>query len=307
MDSDLKFRIANKAFREMWNIPDAVFATKPTLRDIINYNRYNNIYNISEKDFEEYLTEREKEVKQGTSKLKEFHRKDGKIYHYQCVGLPDGGRMLTYFDITNLKQTQNRLSEALEAMQQLAKQDPLTGLFNLRMLEERFLDTLIISKRKNWKIAVLFIDLDGFKIVNDTYGHNIGDLLLKSVAQKLKNLVREIDTVGRIGGYEFIILLTDISDISGVSKVARKIIDQLSLPLEIEKNTLRISASIGISIYPTDGETLQELLARADKAMYRVKIQGKNGYIIFNQGVEVQQSSSIISRLSTESAGEQET
>ncbi|EKD34866.1 MAG: Sensor protein, partial [uncultured bacterium] len=171
MDSDLRARIANRAFREMWGIPDKLLARYPTFRDLLNFNRYNGIYDVPEEKFDKYLDQREAAIITGGSAPEEFHRKDGLVYQYQCVVLPDGGRMLTYFDITKHKNTQAQLAETLKEVHELANRDALTGLPNLRMLQERFFSTLSISKRKDWKAAIMFIDLDGFKGVNDTYGH----------------------------------------------------------------------------------------------------------------------------------------
>jgi len=281
MDSDLRARIANRAFRDMWLISDDFFASQPTLRDLISSNRYKGIYDIPEDKFESYLDEREAVIRNGGSLPEEISRKDGLVLQYQCVVLPDGGRMLTYFDITKHKNTQAKLAKSLEEANALANRDLLTGLYNSRMLQERFFSTLAISKRKDWKIAIMFIDLDGFKEVNDIYGHIVGDMVLKMVAQRLSKIVRKADTVCRVGGDEFLIIQTEVYDNADAAHFADKILCQLNDPFELEGNILKIGASIGIAMYPTHGNDLQALIKNADNAMYATKVMGKQNYTFF--------------------------
>jgi diguanylate cyclase (GGDEF)-like protein len=278
MDSDQKVHIANRAFRKMWGIPDELFAMPSTFRDMINFNRYNNIYDIPEEEFDAYVTGRELEVKNGATGPEEFRRKDGIVYQYQCVVLPDGGRMLTYFDITKHKNTEAELAMVVEKVSDLANRDVLTGLPNLRLFQERFFSTLSISKRKGWKAAIMFLDLDGFKKVNDSFGHEAGDRLLKMVAKRLLETVRKSDTVARIGGDEFLIIQTEVKDKAAAARVAEKIVDRISEPFNLDGNEILIGASIGISMYPANGESSRELIKKADNAMYRTKFLGKRGY-----------------------------
>ena len=278
MDANLRCRIANRAFRDMWGIPDELFARHPTFRDLINFNRYKGIYDIPEEKFDRYIEERETAVRSGTSVPDDFFRKDGLVYQYQCVVLPDGGRMLTYFDITKLKNTQTQLAKTLVEVQELANRDPLTGLPNLRLLQERFICILSMSERKGWKAAIMFIDLDGFKEVNDIYGHMAGDMVLKTVAQRLSSILRKADTVARIGGDEFLIIQTEVSDTSEVVLVADKILHQFAAPFNLAGMEIQIGASIGIAMYPAHGNNIQFLIKKADEAMYKAKSLGKRGY-----------------------------
>lgn len=278
MDVHLRARIANRAFRDMWGITDNFFAKRPSLRDLINFNRYNEVYDIAEETFDSYVDGRETAILAGGGASEEFCRKDGKVYQYQCVDLPDGGRMLTYFDITKHKNTQAQLGIALEKVQALAHHDPLTGLPNLRLLQERFFNTVSVAKRQGWKVAIMFIDLDGFKPVNDIYGHKAGDIILKMVAQRLSKLLRKSDTVARLGGDEFLVIQTESNDDVAISHVADKILCGLSEPYEVAGSEIRIGASIGIAIYPTHGDNIHILLKKADKAMYMAKSLGKQRY-----------------------------
>jgi len=141
-------------------------------------------------------------------------------------------------------------------------------------------------RRHDRMCGVLFIDLDRFKSVNDSFGHGVGDELLKSVAQRLTACVRKTDTVARAGGDEFIVLLSEIADPKDAAIVSAKILDELSRPFFIDRHELNISGSIGISIYPRDGKDVDTLKANADVAMYQAKRTGRNNYCFFAQGME---------------------
>jgi diguanylate cyclase (GGDEF)-like protein len=164
----------------------------------------------------------------------------------------------------------------------LAHHDVLTGLPNRALLEDRINRALAHAQRNHTQFALLFLDLDEFKGINDSLGHRVGDLLLKEVAERLKNSVRDEDTVARQGGDEFILLLFALQDRHSAAMVAQKILDNLAHPLRVEKLEMRISTSIGISVYPSDGNDANTLLERADTAMYRVKQAGSNNYQFYS-------------------------
>ena len=153
-----------------------------------------------------------------------------------------------------------------------ANYDPLSRLPNRNLLNDRFNLLLSQSKRTNTQIAVLFIDLDGFKKINDNYGHNAGDLLLIEISNRLKKSVRDSDTISRWGGDEFIILLNNIDGIESVDVFANRIIHDCSKPVKIDNDlSVSVSLSIGVSMYPANGDNKNELLELADKAMYVAK------------------------------------
>jgi diguanylate cyclase (GGDEF)-like protein/PAS domain S-box-containing protein len=182
-----------------------------------------------------------------------------------------------------LVQSNAELREAGASLRQMAYHDTLTGLPNRKLLEERLKEALEIAQANNRLSAILFLDLDGFKQINDTYGHRIGDLLLKAVANRLKNCLRGSDTVARLGGDEFVVLLPAIPGQSNIQTVADKIINNLSQPFALEGKTISITTSLGISAYPLDSESSDELIIKADAAMYRAKEGGKNGYAFFDE------------------------
>jgi len=172
--------------------------------------------------------------------------------------------------------TQRKLSE--ERLQFLANHDALTHLPNRALLQQRLEQSLIRAQRNQNKIAVFFIDLDRFKIINDTLGHHAGDLLLQEAARRLQACLRESDTVARQGGDEFVILLEDFADTQYLTSIARKIMSTLAQPFILLNQELHISASIGITVYPEDGTDMNSLLKNADVAMYRAKENGKNTF-----------------------------
>ena len=160
----------------------------------------------------------------------------------------------------------------------LANHDTLTGLPNRAKFLEKLHETLIHANRDHTRAALLLIDLDHFKTVNDSYGHHAGDQLLKIVAQRLIKCIRETDTVARLGGDEFVVILTRLKSISTAGSIANSIIANLCQPIQIENKTVKIGASIGLSIYPQDGKNSTDLLKNSDLAMYRAKEAGRNCY-----------------------------
>jgi diguanylate cyclase (GGDEF)-like protein/PAS domain S-box-containing protein len=165
-----------------------------------------------------------------------------------------------------------------ERMAHLARHDHLTGLANPVLLNERLDHVVSLARRHHKQAAVLFLDLDGFKAVNDAHGHDFGDEVLKRVAHRLETCVRESDTVCRRGGDEFVILLTEIECRRDAARVAEKVLAAIAAPHVIDGQAVRVSSSIGISLYPDDGDDADTLLRRADVAMYQAKAGSQDGY-----------------------------
>ena len=165
-------------------------------------------------------------------------------------------------------------------LESLALNDPLTGLANRRLLAERMSMALVHARRNKSAMAVVYLDLDGFKQINDTFGHGVGDELLKMVAGRLVATVREEDTVARLGGDEFIIALWHVSGIDYAASVVLRAIEAVSQPYDIEGVTVSITTSAGISIYPDHGEDAETLMKSADLALYEAKAAGRNAYRI---------------------------
>lgn len=200
----------------------------------------------------------------------EFYSHDVEVMdHFELLALEDLGIQL------------GRVFERKRAEKEiryLAGHDALTGLPNQRLFIDRVTTSLSLAKRNKGKVALLFIDLDGFKSINDTHGHDAGDEVLRLVAARYAKSVRKADTVARIGGDEFVILLTDINKDAAAEVAAEKILSAMSSPFVWQAHELRLGASIGISMYPDNGSNIEELRQQADRAMYQVKQQGKNNY-----------------------------
>jgi len=183
-------------------------------------------------------------------------------------------------DITERKQAERQIEF-------LAYRDVLTGLPNRLLLQDRFVQAVAYADRAGLQVALLFIDLDNFKTINDSLGHAVGDALLKEIALRLGACVRETDTISRQGGDEFLIVLPDLLDTDAISPVLAKIRERLHEPFELDGHELTTSASIGIAIYPSDGRDFDTLLKKADTAMYQAKDAGRNSYRFFDEQMNV--------------------
>jgi diguanylate cyclase (GGDEF)-like protein/PAS domain S-box-containing protein len=172
-------------------------------------------------------------------------------------------------------------------MSRLAQHDPLTGLPNRVLFNDRLTQAISLAVRQDKQLAVMFVDLDQFKKINDSLGHSVGDKLLQSVAERLVNCVRRTDTVSRLGGDEFLVLLSQVEHEEDAAVSARKILRALAAPHTVDNKTLDMSVSIGVSTYPSDGPDAENLMNRADTAMYEAKKQGRNNYQFFRKDMQV--------------------
>ncbi|MEL7045739.1 MAG: EAL domain-containing protein, partial [Pseudomonadota bacterium] len=213
----------------------------------------------------------------------QIRRTDGDIRHIRASGVAirgEGGEVTDIvginYDITSLKRSEERLRF-------LAHHDDLTELPNRILFLERLEQRILQAKRLHADFAVLFVDVDLFKSVNDSLGHAAGDTLLKEVARRLVAAVRADDTVARISGDEFVLLLGLASDLDHLSRVIGKLIDAFNAPFVIGRSEVLITVSLGVAVYPQDGSRADELVANADAAMYRAKQEGRNGYQFYSE------------------------
>jgi diguanylate cyclase (GGDEF)-like protein len=210
-----------------------------------------------------------------------FDRKNGEstwvMLNVSLVNDDSGeGKILqaTLVDVTERKVAEERV-------QSLAYYDGLTGLPNRILLRDRFSKALATALRQGHKVALLFLDLDRFKIINDSLGHSVGDLLLQEVAVRLKNCAREEDTVARLSGDEFLIVLTNVRNLPDVAVAAERFMDAMTAEFVIQGHSLSISCSLGVSIFPEHGRDSETLIVNADAAMYRAKEAGRNTLQLF--------------------------
>lgn len=267
------------------DIDGTIESANPAFSEITGYNQAEIISKhprqlISAKHSPEFLSELWDHVKSTGSWRGELwnQRKNGEIYPVwmtiSCVRDQQGEALhyvMVFSDITSLKQTQSQLEH-------LAHHDSLTNLPNRLLFEDRLEHALAQAKRQKRQLAVLFLDLDRFKNINDSLGHAMGDELLKEVAKRLQNILRDDDTAARLGGDEFTVLVENLEDPSQAAVVAAKIQDKFKAPFKIAGRELHVTASIGISIFPEDGKDVADLTKNADAAMYQAKEQGRNNY-----------------------------
>ena len=216
----------------------------------------------------------------------EFRLKNGKTFDRYSAPLTDPkgryrGRIWYFRDITERKVAEDRIHF-------LAYSDALTGLPNRRLLQDRVTQALASARRQKSKVAVLFLDLDRFKNINDSLGHSVGDLLLQEVARRLSTWGREQDTVARVGGDEFLVVLTGLKDVTDTAVAAKRLMDAMIGEYSIQGHTLNITCSLGISVFPEHGTDTETLIKHADAAMYSAKESGRNGFRFFTEEIDAQ-------------------
>jgi len=187
-----------------------------------------------------------------------------------------------------LTQYIGQLENALQAIKHYALHDSLTGLANRNALEEHFVATRVQAEREGVKFAVLFLDLDNFKHINDTLGHTIGDCILKEVASRLRSVVRSYDLVARLGGDEFIMVLNQVNSRMEIEPVLKRIAGVLQEVIHVQQHTLQLTASIGVAMFPESGDNIDAMLKSADIALYRAKDKGKDTYVFYEKDMQLE-------------------
>ncbi|WP_109118415.1 EAL domain-containing protein [Azospirillum sp. TSO22-1] len=220
----------------------------------------------------------------GSAVLRNY-RRDGTLFFNELFVSPvrdETGEVTHTISVMSDITERKRYEEQLEHQ---ANHDALTGLANRTLLMDRLEHSLACAQRYGQKPAVLFVDLDNFKTVNDTLGHDVGDHLVQAVAKRLVHCLREVDTVARLGGDEFVVVVQDAPEESDVTHVMRRIIEALGRPFTIDGSELFVTCSIGAAMYPRDGEDVATLLKNADAAMYRAKEMGRGGFQFFTREI----------------------
>jgi diguanylate cyclase (GGDEF)-like protein len=277
-DADARLVIANDRYAEMYGLsPDAV---KPgtTFRQILESRIAMGAYVGS--DPEEYISERLAAVRERVSSTKIQTLSDGRVFAISHQPMPDGGWVATHQDITDQRRSEAKIAH-------MALHDALTDLPNRTLLNERLEQALAHVKRGDI-VATHLLDLDHFKNVNDTLGHAVGDKLLQAVAGRLGALVREVDTVARMGGDEFAIVQVALEQPADAATLAARVIEAISAPYDIDGHQVAVGTSVGIAIGPNDGVDRHELMRNADLALYRGKSEGRGIYRFFEPGMDLQ-------------------
>ena len=217
-----------------------------------------------------------------TNFVSEIRRKSGdRIWISENArAVRDEAGTLLFYEGTVEDVTESKLNQ--EKLEHLANHDPVTGLPNRLLMNDRLRQMMLNAQRSNSIVAVALVDLDHFKLINDTFGHNCGDQLLQTMAHRMLACVRESDTVVRLGGDEFVLLLSGIGRGEAMSQVTQRVLQAIARPSQIEGRELSVSCSVGVSIFPRDGRDVQTLLKNADTAMYKAKEFGRNNFQFYS-------------------------
>lgn len=280
MDGDLRVVFANRTMRQLLDFPDNLFAGgPPLLEEIFRFNARRGEYGPG--DVEQMVADRIALAKARTPHTFERQRPDGITLEIRGVPVEGGGFVTIYMDITERRRSEARIKH-------LATHDGLTDLPNRAMFTELLSASIETARRYKKKLALLFIDLDRFKVVNDTLGHADGDALLLEIANRLRQTLRASDVVARLGGDEFVVILPEFADEQEVAVVARKVLHAVMKPVMLHGQECRVTASIGVALYPANGNDGQTLTKNADIAMYLAKEEGKNDFRFFSTDMKTQ-------------------
>ena len=278
-DKDLNLVLCNDQQKKLLEYPDDLFAPGyPTLEQIFRFNALRGEYGPG--DIEQHVKARMDLARERRAHVFERTRPNGTILEIRGVPLPGGGFVTTYLDVTEQRRNQALIAH-------LAHHDPLTDLPNRSLLLDR-LQQAMARVRRGEVMALLYLDLDFFKPVNDRFGHATGDALLKDVSERLRAATRETDTVARIGGDEFVVLQSGIKQSSDVVLLARRLVTSVGTAYEIAGQRIEIGTSVGIAVAPMDGLEPEQLLKKADSALYRCKGEGRGGYQFFDPAAGAQ-------------------
>jgi diguanylate cyclase (GGDEF)-like protein len=268
-DKTLNVVLCNAQQRQLLDYPQTLFAQgNPSLRELFHFNAARGEYGPGR--VEDLVGAKMDLVRKRVPHVFERVRPNGMVIEVRGVPLSEGGFVTTYLDVT-----EQRRNQALVA--HLAHHDALTNLPNRALLHERLSQNLARVRRGD-SFALHYIDLDKFKPVNDRHGHDAGDRLLVEVAARLGSALREVDTVARFGGDEFVVLQDSVCKVEDAAKLAERIVSAIGRPFEFGSQKFEIGGSIGIAMAPSDASDGDQLLRMADEAMYTCKTAGGNGY-----------------------------
>jgi diguanylate cyclase (GGDEF)-like protein len=268
-DPERRLMVWNRRFCEIYKIPSDALSPGITIRQLVELSAARG--NYLDRSVNDIVSEIEARMESGGPTHYRRVLSDGQIIAVFFQPVADGGVVVVFEDVTDHEKAQERARF-------LATHDELTGLPNRSAFGEAVNHAIQAGHRYGHMFTVMFMDLDRFKNINDTFGHSAGDVLLIETAKRLKECLRESDVIARIGGDEFIILLREVTDQSQAAKVARKILSAVVKPLTIQGHECRVTASIGVSMFPTNALDEESLIKNADAAMYVAKEEGRNGF-----------------------------
>jgi diguanylate cyclase (GGDEF)-like protein len=278
-DADMNVAMMNRQVVKLLGLPEELLGRRVTFGDVLAYQRTSGEFDDNHAVVEPQVR---RLIEQGGGStelaLYERVRPDGTVLEVRTVRLPNGGFLRTFTDITERKRSADKIAH-------MAHHDPLTGLANRVLLRDRIENALARQRRHGESFALMLIDLDRFKEVNDTLGHATGDQLLRHVAQRLRSCVREIDTVARLGGDEFAILQVSTENRASAEALAQRIVDVVSAPYALGAAQAAIGTSIGIA-RSHDAPEAEQLFHNADLALYRVKAEGRNHFRLFEHEMD---------------------
>jgi diguanylate cyclase (GGDEF)-like protein len=284
VDPEGKITVINRRALELLDLSEEWFTPGRKVKDMLDFLKDRGEF--SDNDFDPAVRAILASGGQDSSiPVYERTRPNGVILEVRSMPTPDGGLVRTFTDITERKRSEARIAE-------MATHDELTGLANRSLFRERVDQALERAQRYDLPFALLMLDLDRFKPINDTLGHPVGDKVLKKIAARLKDCVRESDTVARLGGDEFAILQASAATQDEVRHLAQRILDTITEPLDVDGQRIEIGTTIGIALAPHDGADHDELIAKADQALYEGKKNGRHCYCFASASPPLQPSQS---------------
>jgi diguanylate cyclase (GGDEF)-like protein len=277
-DADLRVQVCNRRALDLLELPASLMLSQPPYEEVKRYEFQRGEFGNTDRDFDAWMQSQKPERVLRTF---ERERPNGTVLEVRTAPIADGGAVRTYTDITERKQAETRIAH-------MARHDALTGLPNRVLLRERIEEALTRVRRDGETLAVLCLDLDHFKTVNDTLGHSVGDGLLKAVAERIENELSERDTVVRLGGDEFAVLQVGAEQPRSAARLAQHLVATMRDAFVLNTHRLHVGVSIGIALAPTDGLDPDRLLKCADLALYRAKGEGRDTFCFFEPAMDTE-------------------
>ena len=280
-DQSMNLTMWNKSFQKIMQLPDGALKKGMNIRDYYRLNAERGEYGELNSDLGPEDRREELGAQFDQIRPHRYVRRRPNGQYIEIIGrpMPEGGLVATYTDITQQKAAQDEI-------ERLAWTDNLTGLLNRNVYRTEIIEMMNKAEAETAEVALLFIDLDGFKGINDTYGHDAGDDLLVTVAKRIQNSLRKTDLAFRLGGDEFAIALFSDSSRDQILSIARRLIETIMIPIPVGDRNLSVGASIGIAFFPTDDTCVDELTRKADLALYQAKNNGRGIYQVYDNDVD---------------------